>query len=61
MERIRTLLREVSQLYQGITIVSTLTALSMRILTIVFTFKGVFGGGGGPAASGSSSTKDEKP
>ena len=33
----------------------------MRILTIVFTFKGVFGGGGGSAASGSSPTKDEKP
>ena len=56
MERIRTLLRE-----QGITIVSIITALSMTILTIVFTFKGVFGGGGGPAASGSSPTKDEKP
>ena len=39
VERIRTLLREVSQLYQGITIVSTLTALSMKIITMYLLLK----------------------
>ena len=50
-DRIPTLFRE-----QGITIFSTLTALSMTISTIVPAITGVFGGGGN---AGGSPSKDE--
>ena len=53
-ERIRTLFRE-----QGITIISTLTALSMTISTIVLAITGVIGGGGGAGSSASPPKKDE--
>ena len=51
-ERIRTLFRE-----QGITILSTLTAFSMTIATIVLAITGVFGGGRG---TGGSPPKDKE-